>query len=770
MAQNNPWDNDPIFTAPTSGGPVMLPAAPDKPPAPPSRTAPGAATEGLKPGFMWVDPNNPAAGQVKIPTAPNPQAPQTRERQAQIKTILGTIQRIRGLADESMAVGSTAEFFQNTPMLNQNVRNVQAAVEQLRGDIIQQQLAQLAEANQGGVASLANSVSEAERMAASIAPLNPAQSLPEFLQGLDNAEDYYLRQAATVEGKTAPDDDIIQQYLPEERRKELSSRKPDQMGLATDGTKSVPVPQWYQDSVNRYLAENGRNLDASQYAAFRMGLDEQAGLKGRNLQSYVQEGQQLREGVAAGAQISPLPATMQVPASAMETAFNQFAASPLGAGTLSAVNSATAGIIPALSGQGEAMEAVRQNQPVASFVGDVGGGIAGTVALGGGLAQLGARGLLANPMAQNAAFSAVSGATQSEDPLQGAAMGVVGSLGGDLAGRAIGRALPDVFARGSMREAVETVPSGGDLANQADRLYRAAAANGQQIAPAQTDQFIGNTENFLRQSGYMTPQGDLLGSGPVQDATRLLQSFRGQPIGPMEAQTIRKKIAEGRTAMRDGAPDNEARMFSGDLTNQFDQFAEAQNALPGIAAAREVAQRRIMGREIDRATELGDARGAINYSQGGGDLGIRRAFGALDTAEVRGSKMYPPEVSQAIERVSRGTPVRNLAQLIGRAAPVTGVGASAPLGLGTLAGLGTMDPVTGLMTAGTVAGAGLFGRALANRMTRRDAEMASLVARGGPAFQNLLQQAQDEAAITGGRFGAGLFGAAAPMPLRDQRM
>jgi hypothetical protein len=413
------------------------------------------------------------------------------------------------------------------------------------------------------------------------------------------------------------------------------------------------------------------------------------------------------------------------------------------------------------------MEAVRQNQPVSSFVGDLAGGVAGTLALGGGLGAAGARGILANPMAQNAGFSAVSGATQADDPLMGAAVGLAGSLGGDIAGRAVGRALPDVFGRSAMREATESVPSSGDLGNQADRLYRQAAANGQQIAPAQTDQFIGDSEAFLRSNGFIDQQGNVLGTGPVQEATQLLRSFRGQPIGPQEAQTIRNKIAEGRTAMREGAPDNQARMFSGEMTGRFDQFAEAQNALPGIGAAREVAQRRILGREMDRARELGQARGDINYSQGGEDLGIRRAFGALDTAEVRGAKMYPPAVENAIRNVSRGNPIRNAMQFLGRAAPVTGVGASAPLGLGTIAGLGTMDPFTGLATAGAVGAAGLFGRSMANRMTRRDAEMASLVARGGPAFQNLLQQALDEASVTGGRVGAGLLGTGATMPFRD---
>jgi hypothetical protein len=370
-------------------------------------------------------------------------------------------------------------------------------------------------------------------------------------------------------------------------------------------------------------------------------------------------------------------------------------------------------------------------------------------------------------MVQNAGFSAVQGATQSEDPLMGAAIGAAGALGGDVAGRYVGQQLPGMFAPTAMREARESVPTSGELGNQADRMYRAAAAQGQMIQPAQTNRFIDDTEQFLRQSGYMTQQGDLIGTGPVQDATRILQSFRDQPIGPMEAQTLRNKIADGRTAMREGAPDNQARMFSGDLTNQFDQFAEAQNALPGIAAAREVAQRRIMGRELQTARELGQARGDINYSQGGEDLGIRRAFGALDTADVRGARMYPQAVQEAIQVVSRGTPARNVARAMSRLSPQGGGGllggAMTGAGIGAAAG----DALTGGAVTGTLYGAGLLGRFAGGAMTRGDAELAELTARGGPQFQQMLAQAREEAAIRAGRVGAGLFGSTVAMPFRD---
>ncbi len=541
---------------------------------------------------------------------------------------------------------------------------------------------------------------------------------------------------------------------------------PEEMKLSTDGTKSVPLPQWYQDAVNSYLSENGRNLDPSQYAAFRVGLDEQLGIPG-NIGYYVEDGQRIRDGLEQGGRLTAIPSTREVRMSPMEEAVTDFASTPFGAGVATFTNSATAGVPAWLAGGTEKLEAVRQNQPVAGFIGDLGGGIAGTMMMGGGLGALGARGLAANPMAQNAAFGAVSGATQSEDPLTGAAFGAVGSLGGDIAGRYAGRALPELFAPGSMRAARESVPSSGDLGLQADRLYARAMTQGQSAPAPRVDQFIDDTEAFLRSNGVMTQQGQLLGSGQLQDATRLLQSFRGREMNPLEARTVRDTIAEGRMAMREGVPDNRTRMLSGDLTDQFDRFAEADGIMPGIAAAREVAQRRIMGRELQRARELGQARGEINYSQGSEDLGIRRAFGALDTADVRGARMYPENVQEAIRIVSRGTPTRNLAQWIGRLSPQGGGGLYGGGALGGLVGTASGDVATGLGTTATLYTTGLFGRSLANRMTRRDAEMAELVARGGPAFQSLLQQVAEEAAIRGGRAGAGALGSTATIPLRD---
>lgn len=534
--------------------------------------------------------------------------------------------------------------------------------------------------------------------------------------------------------------------------------------LALGDTKSVELPKEYQDAVNGYLAANIRNLDPSQYAAFRVQLDQQFGFPG-NIPYYVQDGQRMRDEFAQGAPLSPISPTYDAQSSPFEQGVTNFAQTPFGAAVTTYLNSATAGIPARLSGRNEQVEAVRQNQPIAGLAGDIAGGISGSLMLGSGLGAMGARGLMANPMVQNAAFGGVQGAMESENPLTGAAMGVGGSLLGDLGGRAIGRALPGMFAPGAMRAAKESVPTSGQLGIQADDLYRRAMAEGQ-VAPAQrVDDFIDQTEGFLRSNGMMTQQGELLGSGPLQDAYRLLKSFRGREMTPLEAKTVREKLAEGRMAMKEGAPDPRARMLSGDLTEQFDNFAD--DIMPGIGEARAVAQRRILGREMERTRELGQARGEINYSQGSEDLGIRRAFGALDTGDVRGSRMYPPDLSEAIRTVSRGTPARNIAQWLGRFSPQGGTGLAGGGLLGTMAGGATDNLVTGGAVTGGLYTAGLLGRAAANRMTRNDAELAELIARGGPGFQAALQQVRDEAATRGGRIGAGIFGSAAIAPTRD---
>jgi hypothetical protein len=735
------------------------------------QTAPTTVQTNQAPdGYMWVDPRDPEKGVKAIPGYTKTDKTGGAEKRGErLRASLEALQKARVMAQKTLAIGSASEFLQGVPVINQNRRNMESLLRNAEATIIGDMLESLAAANPSGVSGMFNTDVEARRMGAQIAALDPNQDYPALMAQIQKAEDYFLQEAARAEGLNEVTGDLRLKYLPEDRIKELAAGQPEAKQLSEDGTQLLPVPDWYQQAHYRYLEANRDKLDPSQYAAFRAGLDEQAGFT-PDLPGYVTAAEGIREFFKQGGKPGELGAVPgpREDLSAYQQGVTDFAQTPFGAGTMSAITSATAGLPVALAGKQEEMEAVRQNQPLASGIGDFIGGAAGTVGLG---AISNAAGItnrvLGSPALQDAAFSFLSGATQAEDPIKGGLYGVGGSLLGEAGGRMIGRALPDSFAGGAMREARESVPSSGQLGNEADRLYREAAATGQQIQPRDTDAFIADTEQFLRTSGFMDADGNLLGTGPVQDGYRMLKSFEGRPIGPVEAQTIRNKLAEGRTAMREGAPDNAARMFSGELTSRFDNFAEAANALPGIAKAREVAQRRIMGREMDRATELGTARGEINYSQGGEDLGIRRAFGNLDTSEVRGTRMYPQDVEDAIRVVSRGTPARDVAQGFGRLSPQggtgLGTGALTGVGIGTLSG----DPVMGGAATAALYGAGLLGRKAAGAMARKDAELASLIARGGPRFKSLMDAARAQAGTTGGRVFAGGTGAVAAIPTRD---
>lgn len=125
------------------------------------------------------------------------------QRAAQIKSLLDVIRRTRTQANDFLAVGEQSKNVREWPlvggMLGQNRADVEGLVKSIEGDLIQQQIARLSQQNGGnGVASIANSETEAARMASAIANLSLDQGLPEFQAGLQRAEDYYRRQLAEI--------------------------------------------------------------------------------------------------------------------------------------------------------------------------------------------------------------------------------------------------------------------------------------------------------------------------------------------------------------------------------------------------------------------------------------------------------------------------------------------------------------------------------------------------------------------------------------------
>lgn len=153
------------------------------------------ATKGL-----MFDENGKIVANPKGPiTAKSGAMANDPQRQAHILSLLDVIGRARTQADDFLAVGEQGKNVRDWPLigglLGQNRADVEGLVKSIEGDLIQQQIARLSQMNGGnGVASIANSETEAARMASAIANLSLDQGLPEFKAGLDRAEAYYRRQ------------------------------------------------------------------------------------------------------------------------------------------------------------------------------------------------------------------------------------------------------------------------------------------------------------------------------------------------------------------------------------------------------------------------------------------------------------------------------------------------------------------------------------------------------------------------------------------------
>lgn len=531
-------------------------------------------------------------------------------------------------------------------------------------------------------------------------------------------------------------------------------------GVATGDKKINKLPQEYQDAHYAYLRQNWGNLDPEAYTAFRTSLDQRYKQKPNPeaYRAFTTGANQVASEGGSPADLGAVPSpNVDMGFMGLESGLNTAAQSPTGAFFANMGNAGTGGLIVEATGNRDRLEDIRDINPGASFAGEVAGGITGTYMGGKALAGLTgafpkASAILSNPAAANAAYGATYGATQDrEDRWRGGVVGTTAALGGDLIGRGIGKTFPGLFNRGGMRAAEDAVPSVDDLQEQASQLYRQAEATGATTTPDATNDMIARAARILRDEGMLTPKDNIVGGSDVSSAMRMLNDFSDMPMTPTQVGSVRKTIGEGRTAMKDGAPDYNQRRIARNMLDEFDQWAEP--ALPGVDEARKVAQRAILGREMQGAIDLADAKTAM-YSQSGEENALRNAFRPLDLNEVRGRNAYPEELSEAIQAVSRGTPAANTARWFGKFAPTGAVSAIPSFGASAIGG-SALGPI-GLAAGPALAGTGLFGRGIATHLTRQAAKNADLTARGGEAYtlamKDVIEKARERAAL----FNAGL--------------
>lgn len=214
----NPWDHDPVVgtvgqsDAAALGRPVIRKGADPQPKvlnsgrvvdlntgtATPVVGLPQEHWQPLAPGHKLYLPNHPGiineqTGEIRYgPEGPQAAGASPTGDVFQNDVLLDQIAHVRDLARKPLTLGSGSTYLSYVPIIGQNAADMQTAITQIKGDLIQRGIQRLRELNGGkGAATMANTEKEGERIANSFAPLSQDQSPEEFIRGLDVAEKFY---------------------------------------------------------------------------------------------------------------------------------------------------------------------------------------------------------------------------------------------------------------------------------------------------------------------------------------------------------------------------------------------------------------------------------------------------------------------------------------------------------------------------------------------------------------------------------------------------
>lgn len=231
-----------------------------------------------------------------------------------------------------------------------------------------------------------------------------------------------------------------------------ASAAPQAAGGGAQNT-SVPYPPEgvaeHQQLLARLITEGGGRMDPQAYARERAVLDRRYGQEpgddyegwaGR-VNEYFDQG-----GTTAPGGIKP----SEQPLSGAGQVWNNVASSETGTGVANYLDSAGFGGVSLL--QGEQMGAANDMNPTAALLGQIGGAITGTGALGKlgketigrvvpGMFGGGRAAQFGRNLAGDVAYSGVYGANTGQDPTMSMLAGGIGSVGGQVAGKVVGGAL-----------------------------------------------------------------------------------------------------------------------------------------------------------------------------------------------------------------------------------------------------------------------------------------------------------------------------------------
>lgn len=368
----------------------------------------------------------------------------------------------------------------------------------------------------------------------------------------------------------------------------------------------------------------------------------------------------------------------------------------------------------------------QEQNPVAYGVGNVAGGLTTSAQLLKGGATLlkgggSAGSMIGRGAAEGALYGAAAGAGEGEGAEERGWKALKGGAVGGVAGGALGAA----GAAMAGKNARAAVPSVDDIAAAKTAAYQAADNAGVIYTPAAVDRLNQRVATALTDIGF----DPALQPGATV-ALKRIQDLAGQNVTMTGLDTIRKIASNGYVP---GNKSNNAAVSK--IVSAIDDVMtnpRAADVLAGNAAdagqlikeARSLASREAKSAKVADALYAAELRSGTTGSGGNVDNASRQRIASL-LLNKNQSRGFTPDERAALETVAKGTPVQNLARLIGKMSP-SGNGLNLLLQGGAAYGSGGATLPFAL--------AGAAAKKFADGATGRNVALADALIRSGGAM------------------------------------
>lgn len=338
-------------------------------------------------------------------------------------------------------------------------------------------------------------------------------------------------------------------------------------------------------------------------------------------------------------------------------------------------------------------QAMRQQNPVSSIVGDVGGGLVTGKALpslsaGRSLPLIGRAGAAG---AEAAGYGALTGAGEAQQGERGKGA-AIGALIGGATGVVASKLADKLATRAAMNTANASAPSADELKSASQSLYDQAYRSGVGINQQAADRMVSNMEMVAGKANANLRPKTL---GVVED----IQALKSKP---MDLQTFHELRQEIDLAAR-GAEPGDARTLARmrDVLNSFaDNVQQSHLTGPkqGLDTFREADAlwaKRTKVQKLEDLFDLADVKSG-RYSQSGVENALRDKASQLYTQIVKGKeKSFTKEEVELIRQLAKAETSPKLLKWVAKFAPRGVVSAGLGTGIGASIGTTLAGPVGG---------------------------------------------------------------------------